>query len=59
MAAVVAKFDYLVFLHREPFRVSLDPCIRYIRGTATFQLFEVTRDKAGHCPEARGVTATP
>jgi hypothetical protein len=59
VATVVPQLDYLVFLHREPFRVSPDPCIRYRRGTATFQLFEVTRDAAGHCPEPSGVTVTP
>ena len=49
LADVLPKFDYIIFLHREPFQVLPDRCLSYVQGTKTFQLFKVTA-LAGRCP---------
>jgi hypothetical protein len=49
LSPYIAQYDYILFVYLTPFQVPPDPCLKFLRGSPTFQLFKVTAEN-GACP---------
>ncbi|HTH98782.1 MAG TPA: hypothetical protein VL574_15305 [Stellaceae bacterium] len=49
LAPLLPRYDYLLFVFLEPFKVRPDPCLQFMRGSPTFQLYRVV-PQHGACP---------